>query len=67
MAAMVQSATEIHDTPDETSREVATLEVGVLVELGDCRVDWCAVKVQGFNGWVHRQTLWGADTGEAGL
>ncbi len=67
MAAMVQSASSIHETANETSREVASLEVGVLVELGDCRVDWCAVKVQGFHGWVPRQALWGADTGEAGL
>lgn len=66
-AAMVQSATTIHESPNPTSVEVASLETGVLVELGECRVDWCSVKVQGFNGWVRRAALWGADTGETGL
>jgi SH3-like domain-containing protein len=66
-AAMVRSVTTIHEEPSATSREIATLEAGVLVELSECRVDWCAVKVQSFGGWVPRATLWGADTGEAGL
>ncbi|MEQ9436283.1 SH3 domain-containing protein [Hyphomonas sp.] len=66
-AAMLQSATMLHEAPDAASPVVASLEAGVLVELGACRVAWCALEVQGFDGWAPRETLWGADTGEAGL
>ena len=66
-AAMVQSATMMHDAADATSPEIASLEAGVLVQLGECEVKWCAVEVQNFQGWALREALWGADTGEAGL
>ena len=66
-AAMVQSATIMHDAADATSPEIASLEAGVLVQLGECEVKWCAVEVQNFQGWALREALWGADTGEAGL
>ena len=66
-AAMVQSATMMHDAADATSPEIASLEAGVLVQLGECEVKWCAVEVQNFQGWALREARWGADTGEAGL
>ncbi|MBU1289165.1 MAG: hypothetical protein KJ871_15735 [Alphaproteobacteria bacterium] len=66
-AAMVQSATIIHEGADAASPEIASLESGVLVRLGECEVKWCEVEVQNFHGWALREALWGADTGEAGL
>ena len=66
-AAMLQSATMLREAPDEASPVVASLEAGVLVELGECHVAWCALEVESFRGWAPRETLWGADKGEAGL
>lgn len=66
-AAMLQSATMLHEAPEAESPVVASLEAGVLVKLGECRVAWCALDVQNFSGWAPRETLWGADTGEARL
>jgi SH3-like domain-containing protein len=66
-AAMMQSQVTLRETPDTTSREIASVEKGVLVELGECEAGWCQVIAGGFRGWAPQSALWGADTGEAGL
>ena len=66
-AAMMQVPVMLRETPDTASREIASVEKGVLVELGECEAGWCQVIAGGFRGWAPQSALWGADTGEAGL
>lgn len=44
---------------------VATLKPGVVVTISACDGTWCLGKVQGREGWLPQQQLWGAYPGEA--
>ncbi|NCC21985.1 MAG: hypothetical protein EOM26_05930 [Alphaproteobacteria bacterium] len=45
--------------PDERERMVAKLEPGVVAGLSECGKSWCLLEVQGFTGWVDRNSIWG--------
>ncbi len=45
--------------PDDGSRPVVKLEPGVIASLGKCKGGWCDLKVQGYNGWIKRDNVWG--------
>ncbi len=36
------------------------LEPGVVGKLGDCDAGWCSLDVEGHDGWVPAERLWGA-------
>ena len=55
---------EMLDEPDAKAEVVARLEPGALANLKQCKRDWCAVAVSGFEGWVPRAAGWGALPGE---
>ncbi len=44
---------------------VAKLQPGVVVKVGECNGDWCRAEVEGANGWVSQNEIWGAYPGEA--
>lgn len=44
---------------------VAKLEPGVILTLKECTGNWCRTEVQGVNGWVSQNEIWGAYPGEA--
>ena len=46
--------------PDETSPLLWNLEPGVVGALGDCDEGWCELDVDGREGWVKQNRLWGA-------
>jgi SH3-like domain-containing protein len=55
-----------HD-PDEASRAVAILKVGVIGRIRVCaaKSNWCQVQVDDYRGWLRRDELWGTLPGEA--
>jgi SH3-like domain-containing protein len=65
--AYVQTPTVLRQDPMEGAEPVADLGRGVLVDLGACSRGWCRVQAQDFRGYAPQPSLWGADTGEAGL
>ncbi|KPF44507.1 SH3 domain-containing protein [Rhizobium sp. G187] len=44
---------------------VAKLEPGVVLGLKECNGNWCLSEIQGVNGWVSQNEIWGAYPGEA--
>ena len=58
--------TTLRDRPVETAVPVAQAEQGVVARLDECRARWCRVGIEGVEGWVLRETLWGTDGAEAG-
>jgi SH3-like domain-containing protein len=38
---------------------VARLARGIVAELGECTPVWCRVEVDGYEGWLRREGLWG--------
>jgi SH3-like domain-containing protein len=41
------------------SKPVARLEVGRLVLIEKCKVNWCKIKSSEFRGWIIKEFLWG--------
>jgi SH3-like domain-containing protein len=62
-AVIIRGKTEqrLLKKPDENARPVVKLEPGVIASLGKnmCKGAWCDVKVQGYNGWIKRDDVWG--------
>jgi len=51
---------------EDTGDVVATLEAGVIVNVQRCpaEVSFCRVEVEGLQGWLKREQLWGVYPGE---
>ncbi len=47
--------------PDRTAPVNATVEMGVVARLGECKYDWCRITAGGYRGWVPKSALWGVD------
>ena len=65
-AVVIGGAQTLKRTGDDTSDVVATLETGVIVNVQRCsaEVTFCRVEVEGAQGWLKREQLWGVYPGE---
>jgi len=50
--------------PDPDTMVLARLEAGVVARLSECGPDWCAIFVEGHEGWAPKAALWGVEQGE---
>ena len=66
-AVVKGDAQPIRRAADETSPLAATLEPGVIVSLQRCptAAEYCRVEVDGYQGWIRRDALWGLLPDEA--
>jgi len=55
---------EVYRLPLNTSTKVFIVENGVVAELKECKNDWCKIKVEGHDGWLKSEHIWGVDKGE---
>lgn len=65
--AMVQGEIRyLHRRAGSDSTVLARMEPGVVVDVRECRTDWCQVQVgkDGPRGWVVKAGLWGVYPGE---
>ena len=49
----------IHKKPNAVSKKVAIVENGNIISLEQCDTSWCEGEVQGFSGFISRNSLWG--------
>ena len=49
----------IYKKPTIFSKPVAKLEIGRLVIIKKCKVEWCKITSGGFDGWIYKNSLWG--------
>ena len=49
----------IYKKPTIYSKPIAKLEVGRLVLIKKCKVQWCKITSGGFSGWIYKSFLWG--------
>lgn len=54
----------LYEEPDAGTGVVARVEPGLILRLEECAVDWCAVEIKGYRGWIAKTGLWGVDAGE---
>jgi len=63
--AMVKGGTaDLRDSPRGDSRIVWRAEPGVIGRLSRCDGSWCKIDVQGRDGYVEEDRLWGVDANE---
>lgn len=54
-----QDMLELRESPDSTALALARLESGVIARLGACVQDWCKASIDGFDGWLPKNGIWG--------
>ncbi len=59
-----QDMLPLRAAPSATAAALAQLEAGVIARLGACQPDWCEASVDGYNGWLPKTGIWGADPSE---
>jgi len=50
----------LFEKPTIFSNPIAKLEAGKLVLIKKCKLKWCKVKSEKYNGWIFKRYLWGA-------
>ena len=41
------------------SKPIAKLEIGRLVLIKKCKIKWCKITSENFEGWIIKNSLWG--------
>ncbi|MDJ0686852.1 MAG: SH3 domain-containing protein [Alphaproteobacteria bacterium] len=54
-----ESILTLRRDPQPSAPAVARLGPGMVATIEACDVDWCAVSVQGYDGWLRRAGVWG--------
>ena len=49
----------LYKKPTIFSKPIAKLEIGRLVLIKRCKVEWCKISSGGFRGWIYKNALWG--------
>ena len=50
---------DVKASGNDSARDVARLEPGVIVHLSECDGTWCELEVKGVSGYMHQNDLWG--------
>lgn len=51
---------EMREKGEEGARVLWRLQPGVVGKLGDCKLSWCRIEVDGHAGFVRQERIWGA-------
>ncbi len=62
---VMQNEVKVRRDASENAAATAELSEGVIASLENCDRNFCAVKGEGFEGWVDRKTLWGIAPNES--
>ncbi len=49
----------LYKKPTFYSKPIAQLEIGRLVIIKKCKIEWCKISSGNFKGWVDKNSLWG--------
>ena len=58
-AICIKNNSMLYKKPTIFSKPIAKLEVGRLVLIKKCKVEWCKITSDNFHGWIYKNTLWG--------
>ena len=59
-----EDLTPLHTRPDAQAPIRARAESGVVARLGDCKTEWCVIRIGRNRGWVRKAQLWGVTSDE---
>lgn len=54
----------LREAPSAEALPVARLEAGVVARLGACELGWCEVSIEGIEGWLPKDGIWGVGLSE---
>tara|TARA_B100000941_G_scaffold286347_1_gene259753 strand:+ start:3654 stop:4100 length:447 start_codon:yes stop_codon:yes gene_type:complete len=49
----------VFNKPSVYSKPLVLLKKGRLCKIQKCKEEWCKVKIDSFNGWIKKNSLWG--------
>ena len=49
----------VYKKPTIYSKPIVKLEIGRLVLIKKCKIQWCKITSGGFGGWIFKDNLWG--------
>ena len=58
-AIIVEDDQLMFSNPSVYSKPYAVLKLGRLCQIRKCKDKWCKVKIEKFEGWVKKDSLWG--------
>ena len=58
-AINIKNNSIIYKKPTIYSKPIAKLEIGRLVLIKKCKVQWCKITTGAYSGWVFKDSLWG--------
>ena len=58
-AINIKNNSVLYKKPTIYSKPIAKLEVGRLVLIKKCKVEWCKISSGKFTGWLNKNFLWG--------
>ena len=58
-AINVKNDSLLYKKPTIYSEPIAKLEIGRLVLIKKCKLKWCKIKTDKYEGWIIRDNLWG--------
>ena len=58
-AINIKNNSIVYKKPTIYSKPIARLEVGRLVLIKKCNVEWCKITSGSFSGWIRKNYLWG--------
>ncbi|MCY4306401.1 MAG: SH3 domain-containing protein [Aestuariivita sp.] len=61
---VIKNLLQLNIRPDKSSPVIAALEDGAVTRLKKCIKDWCQVRINGYQGWVPKDGIWGVNSDE---
>ena len=58
-AINIKNNSVLYKKPTIYSKPIAKLEIGRLMLIKKCKVKWCKITSNNFNGWIYKNSLWG--------
>ncbi len=58
-AINIKNNSVLYKKPTIFSRPIAKLEIGRLILIKKCKVEWCKITSGGYSGWIFKSSLWG--------
>lgn len=64
LAGKERKERDLFSRESDSSAVVARLQPGVIANVESCSADWCKVAVEGFEGFLKKDAVWGVYPGE---
>ena len=58
-AINIKNNSVLYKKPTIYSKPIAVLEIGKLILIKKCKVEWCKVSSNNYVGWIFKNSLWG--------